>query len=974
MTPSLQRLLLLAALLGGATLASAQPAPAPAPKPTEAETKSADDTEATDGDGTIKAIRLEAVEITGSRIRRLEVEGPSPVSTYDREYIRSTGALTLADFMNYLPQNYTGIGAGRGSAPNELNPEFGQRTETTTPAFNFVLGSSAASPGQTGVSGASLRGLGSGSTLVLVDGRRAAQSGAGNRSTDSRQGFVDLNTIPLGMVDRIEVVTDGASAIYGADAVAGVINVILKKDWTGHELSGTFKGSEHGGGRERSLTLTSGFADGKLRGTVSLSYYDRAPLKASQRSFSKNQDHRSIVAGTNPDGTPIYGRDLRLNWGYPAVVQAQPAVPGDFVALPGIRVVLVPEGATSTPSVSGFIPVTTPVPPNTAVFPTGQRRANTAEFLDIIPASERQGIAGNFTYEISPTLDLYGKFGYNETFGFYNSQPAVSSASAITGFGNFSTLVPAALNPFNQNVIVGMVHYEFGSIWQKTTTRAYDGLIGLRGQVGETWFWDSGFGVQRNRVGQITRSFNGAAISAALSSGRLNPFIDARATGPIHAAVYETMALYPYRNAASELVTWDFQASGHLFEFWGGPVQLAFGGVYNRAENSEVAVNYSTAVTPVVTGSAAEGVRHSRAIFTELSVPFVGKPNAMPGVRRLELQLAGRYEDYSRAGDTTVPKVGFTWVPVESVLLRGSFSEGFRAPALTEYQVANTISTNNTVQDPRRTPPSTTGVTLTRGSNTNIKPETSQNEFYGIIIEPPVAKGLSFGVDYYRTTQENVIQTLSAQTIINNENLFASRITRAAPDATDTSLNQPGRITAVDLSFVNFGKVQNESLDFLVNYDLPWQDLGRWRLVVSATKTLKSTRELAPGLPPVVDEDDTFAPPEWRYNASVFWSKGSWNASLFYTYIDGFATNRAGNSLTFTYPVPSAWKLDVRGGYEFKNGVWRGYGKGLRIVGGIGNVFDEEPPFSDTIFGYNGGLHGSFALGRSYELSFVLPF
>jgi outer membrane receptor protein involved in Fe transport len=949
-----------------------------AAQPAEEEKKAADDGTLEKSVDSTKLIKLERYQVLGTRIRRTESEGPSPVSTYDTEFIRSTGALTLADFMNYLPQNYTGIGAGRSSAPNELNPEFGQRTETTTPAANFVTGASAASPGQTGVSGVSLRGLGSGSTLVLVDGRRAAQSGTGNRSSDSRQGFVDLNSIPLGMVERIDVITDGASAIYGADAVAGVVNIILKKNWVGNELNGTFKGAEHGGGRERSVTLTSGFSKGKLRGTVSVSYYDRADLKASQRSFSKNQDHRGIVAGYNADGSPIAGRDLRLLWGYPAVVQAQGGtVAGNFDAIPGIRVVLVPPGATTTPSVSQFIPTTAIIAPASVTNASGQVRDNTSAYNDLVPASERYGVAGNFTYSVNDRLDIYGSANFTDNRSYYETQPGVSSASATSGFGNFSTLVPAAMNPFNQNVIVGMVHYEFGSVWQKVHTKSAGGLIGARGLIGKTWNWDSAVNYQQNQTAQITRSFNGAAITAALNNAdatqRLNPFIDARAAGINQTAIYEKMAIYPTLDSEGRLLTADFSANGELIDIWGGPVLMAFGATYSKFENENVAVNYTTAVTPVVSTSEVEGSDSSKAGFAELSVPVIGKPNAFTGVRQFDLSLAVRYEDYSQAGDSTVPKYGFTWVPIKSVLLRGSYSESFRAPSLTEYQVANSTITS-TLLDPLRTPASTTGIATFRGQNANIKPETSHTEVLGLIFEPPFAKGLSLSVDYYTTIQKNVIQTLSGQTIVNNAALFSDRITRAAPDTTDTALGQPGRITAVDITFVNFGKIQNESVDFGLDYLIPWQELGRWRVIVSATHTIKSTRELGPGLPPVVDEGDTFAPPAWRYNASLFWSKGPWNASAFYTFIDSFATNRAGNTLTSTYPVASADKIDVRGGYEFKNGVWRGYGKGLRVMGGIGNIMDKEPPFSDTIFGYNGGLHGAWALGRSYELSFVLPF
>ncbi|SDS05149.1 TonB-dependent receptor [Opitutus sp. GAS368] len=923
------------------------------------------------------AIRLATVTVLGTRIRQTESEGPSPVSIYDSEYIRATGAMTLADFLNYLPQTYSGIAAGRGSAPNELNPEFGQRTENSFPSFNFVLGASDAPPGQTGVSGVSLRGLGSGSTLVLIDGRRAAKSGSGNRSTSSQQGFVDLNTIPLGMIDHIEVITDGASAIYGADAVAGVINVVLKRNWQGNELSSSYRASAHGGGRERQVTLTTGFAAGKLSGSVAVDYYDRGELKASDRSFSKNQDHRGVIATYDANGNPVYGRDLRLLWGYPGVVQARTGTLNGITdpAVNPTRFAVINPGVTGTPTLSSF----------TGAFP-GQtngasyiQRANTAQFLDLIPKSERYGVTGNFTYKINDLVEAYGTYSFSDTRGLFNTQPGVTSASTFNGFGNFASIVPAAYNPFGQDIAVGLVDYEFGSVWQKTHTKAHNGLLGVRGKVGQTWQWDTGLNFQHQSADQLTRSFDGSGITAALANTdpaqRLNPFIDARVAGITQAAIYEKMAYYPSRDTSSEARTWDFSADGNLFDLPGGPVKMAFGGTYNRDAVVSDVLNYSTGFSGLVaSANHVQATGHNYAVFGEFSVPVFGKPNALPLLRRLDLDLAGRYESYSTANGEAVPKLGISWVPVKPLLLRAGYSEGFRPPGLTEHLVAPSTSASGSVTDPRRTPATTTGILVTTGTDPVMNSETSKTEFYGLVFEPPVIKGLNFQVNYYRTTQHNVIQTLSPQTLVNNEALFANRITRAAPTAADLALNQPGQITAIDQTFINFGKVVNESVDYMVDYALPAEHLGRWRISFDATQTLASTRELAPGKPPVVDDGDTFAPPKWKFIGSLFWNRGSWNASSFVSYTGGFDTNQAGNSLTFTYPVPSVYKVDVHAGYEFKHGVWRGYGKNLRVQLGINNVFDKKPPFSDTVFGYNGGLHSQLALGRAYEFSFVMPF
>jgi len=970
-------------LLGSAVHAQSTPS-----KPGDAEDLPRMRTQTVEAEKLVKATELEEMRVLGSRIRRPDVEGPSPVIVYDRSYIDATGAMTLADFFNFLPQNYTGISSGRGSTPNEFNPEFGQRTETTSPAINFVTGASSAPPGQTGVSGISLSGLGAGSTLVLVDGRRMVKSGEGNQSSDSRQGFVDLNGIPFGMIERVEVITDGSSALYGADAVGGVVNIILKKNWTGTEISGSYRGAFHGGGHERFANVTSGFSKGRLQVVLSADYYSRADLKASQRSFSKNQDHRGTVAGTLVStGAPSQGRDLRLNWGYPGVVQARTGNLTNFFLPDGTpaRFALVRDGITGNPVLSNF----TASPPSNLNSASGLVRGNTAEFIDIIPESERYNFAGNFTYKFKRSVELYGKVSYADVRGLFESQPGVSSASAFSGFGNYSTVVPATINgvanpynPFGQDVLVGMVHYEFGPASQKTHSKTLLSSIGMRGTFGDTWQWDASYSWQNYKMDKSTRLFNGAAITAALAnpdlSLRLNPFLDARVAGNKQAAIYEAMALYNTVNSDSTEQQVDVSADGDLYRLPGGPIKMAVGSSFYKEENENISVNTREAVTPVPLRTQVGGSRDTIAAFSELSVPVFGKPNAAPLLRRLELQIAGRYEDHEQY-TKFVPKYGIAWVPVQSLLLRASYSEGFRVPFLTEYQVAPTVF-NSTIVDPRRTPASTPNVQVSSGSAPNMGPETSTTEKYGLVFEPPVVKGLTFEVNYTRIEQKNALQRLSATTLVNNEALFQDRIVRAPAAPEDIALNQPGRLTSIDTTFVNFGSILADSLDLRVDYAVPYERLGRWRLSGSASRTLKNQKTLAPGQPPVILEDDTGAPPKWRFLGSLLWDRGPLSGSLFVNYIDGFETNLTGNTFVANnsairyLPTPAVIRVDIRGSYRFPKGVWRGYGKGLVLSGGISNLFDKEPPFSDTAFGYNGALHSNLVLGRSYELSFRLPF
>jgi iron complex outermembrane receptor protein len=920
---------------------------------------------------TTPTLQLEAVEVLGSRIRRTEFDGPSPVSTYGIEEIRATGAMNLADFMRTIPQTYGGVGAGRNSTPDDLNMAAGQRTENALPAIPFVgaspiLGSNA--PVQTGVSGVSLRGLGSGSTLVLVDGRRVAQAGDRNRGSASGQGFVDLNTIPLGLVERIEIITDGASAIYGADAVAGVINIVLKKSWVGTEVNGSIKMTQHGGARERQSTITTGFAglSGRLRGTLAINYYERDPMYASQRSFSKAMDYRDRIQGySTTTGAPVYGTDQRIQWAYPASVQATAAT--GFVSIPGIRVLLAPQGSATTPAISAFERRTVNVPGQTGTTPIaqGQRVTNPAQWTQLVSGSNRRGFTGTATYKILPELETYGTYSYSDSRGGAKTLPAYVANVAVA----------AANNIFGENIQFGMLLPQWGQVSQETRTETHTVTVGVRGKLWETWRWDSGYRWQDGKFHSMNRSFNATAFNALANNNdpaqRFNPFIDERVPGAINqTALLEQTAIYPTVDGRTGLNSFDASANGDLLKIWGGPVRMSFGGSYDKSKNKNTAVAY--AGFPVVaTTTTYLDDRATRAAFGELQVPIFGRPNALPLLQRLEANLAGRYENISDAGSRKVPKYGATWSPIRPILFRGSYSEGFRAPSLTEDRRQTTTSTL-TIVDPARGNQSYQTTSIGR-SNPNLKPETSTNQFYGTVIEPPFVKGLSLNVNYYRTEQRNAIQSISSTVLLNNPALFPDFVVRSAPTAADTAAGYQGLVTTIYSQYVNFGVIRNESLDFGGDYRLPWEKLGRWRLSVNAAKTVKQTRQLTVGSAPINDVGDTYSSPRWNVSSSLYWNKGSWTASSAFSYMSGFRSNQAGVAPT-SYPTPAVHMIDVRGTYEFKNGIWRNYGRGVRVGLGIANLEDAKPPFFGlNIYGFNAGLHGRYAFGRTYEFSLVVP-
>jgi len=963
------------ALSPASVVAQTPPAAAPAKKAEPTSTTTPKPVESIEQATLKPAMKLESVEVLGSRIRRTDLDGPSPVSTYDLDDIRGSGALNLADFLRTIPQTYNGAGAGRNSAPDDLNMFAGQRDETSflgltpPPGGSPILGNTA--PVQTGVSGVSLRGLGSGSTLVLVDGRRVAQAGERNRGSGTGQGFVDLNTIPLGLIEKIEIITDGASAIYGADAVAGVINIVLKKSWVGTEVNGSVKMTQHGGGRERQSTISTGIAalGGKFRGMLGINYYDRAPLYASQRSFSKSADFRTKIQGYNTTtGLPVYGADQRIQWGYPAVVQAT-ATTG-FVSIPGIRVLVAPAGSATTPAISAFERRTTNAPNQnpalTAIIAQGQLNTNPAPWNQLVSGSDRRGLTATGSYEFSKKLEAYSTYSFSDSRGFAQTLPVYVANVTVAPTNNI----------FGEAIQFGMLLPQWGQIWQQTKTQTHTLTVGIRGSLGDSWRWDAGYRTEDQKYHSLSHTFNATAFNVIANANdpaqRFNPFIDERVAGaPSQKALLEQTALYPTVDGRSGLDSFDANANGDLYKIWGGTIRVALGGSYEKGKNTNTAVNF--AGFPVVaTSTSYTDTRITRATFGEIQIPIFGEPNALPLFRRLEANLAGRYEDLSDAGSKGVPKYGATWQPIQPLLIRGGYAEGFRAPSLTEDRRTTAINTTATVVDPARGNQSYQTTSIGR-SNPSLRFETSTNEFLGAVFEPKFATGLSLSVNFYRTVQKDAIQGALGNTIIlNNEALFPGFVERAAPSAADIAAGWKGPITTIYAQRVNFGQIRNESMDVGADYRLPWEKFGRWRISVNGAKTIAQSRQLTFGGAPINDVGDTFSSPRWNIATSLYWRHGSWSANAAHSYMSGYNSNQAGVTPS-TFTTPAMRMIDLRGTYEFKNGVWRKYGKGLRIGFGVANLEDAEPPFFNNIFGFNGGLHGRWAFGRTFEMSFILP-
>jgi len=754
---------------------------------------------------------------------------------------------------------------------------------------------------------------------------------------DGRPTFLDPATLPLGMIAGIDVSQDGSMPSIGAYSGGRIINIRLKPSYVGGEVGGKFSGTFAGGGSSLTTRFSSTSNRGKWRTLVSLELSRNAALSALDREFSRDQDHR-----------PRGGRDFRLSWGYPAVIQSVSGV------LPGVasRVALVAPQPEANASTS---PLFLPGDPAVGATASNQRRFDTARYLSLVPPSERASLNFELSYALTERVRLAFSGSHSRTETRRPGAPPVTPLSA-------TTLVPAALNPFGQDVRVGLVHVEFGATEQRTLSERTQFGLQAGGRWGKAWRWDSRLGHRRDGSRQTTPDLDPALFSLALRQAdpalRFDPFVDA-AWQPVNAHLYPALLGERRSSNLRQSSEIDFSIKGPLAQWRSGAVTLNADAEVEHAERERI----SNRITGgPLTRSQVESI--AQEISAGLNLPFIGTRNPLPGIRRLETQLSGQYMTATDGAGESDADVGLVWAPSKAVLFRGRTSINVETPTR-EFAAGADRIVGESLIDPRRGGETLSDVQAITRSLAVAESEESELTSFGVTLEPPRLKGLRVTTTYRDRRLHRLYQNrFAVQDVVNNELTLTGRVTRLPPSAEDAAQGRPGVITTVDLTPGNTGEASQSGLDFSVEYRMPEKAFGALRVTVSAERQLNSRYEILPGVPFVQESGGRFRRPEWSGDGSLAWSRRGGNASLRVRYSGALAAT--GTSLN---AIGATTLVDLNAGYRFQSKPSPlARKKDLRFTVGIGNVFDEPPPWVDHVNGFRSGS----PLGRTYSLALTL--
>lgn len=855
--------------------------------------------------------QLEEIVVVGTHIRGIEVVG-ADVITLDREYIELSGIASTTELIQSMPQNF-----GLGNEAGEWN------AVASESGLNYGFSPSV-----------NLRGLGSDSTLMLLNGRRSASGGdAGN--------FVDLNTIPTTAIERIDILADGASAIYGSDAVGGVVNVVLRDDYDGAETRIRYA---PGTSDIDEIQFNQMFGKSWDSGNIlfSYEYYDRSELKSADREYTRNSDLSSLGGGnysttsSNP-GNILDPSTFQPGWAIPTGQDGTGLTPVDLIDL-------------------------SPVTGN----PDAVNLQNIREGSYVLPKQERHSVFLSASQALSKTVDVFAEIRYSiRDFEFL-----------FQDFGGF--LVVPSTNAFFVDPVGGSqsLFYQYSFVDDFGPSRgvgdveSLGGVLGATFSVGDSWELElyGSHGSEdtfRLSTGIPNREFMAVALADPDPATAFNPFADGSNTNPATLATIEGWATI---DIESELTTFNVIAEGDLFNMPGGTAKLAIGGEIRNQSLSSNFIDGITTSEPIL-GSALAIYNLDRdigAAFAEVYLPFVTDQNSRPGIKNLAVSISGRYEDYSDFGDTFNPKLGLSWSPVESLKFRSTVGTSFRAPLLTELNTNNNFYQTRNRVDPTPADPSNRTLALTlRGNSPDLIPQEGETWTAGFDLVPDALPGLEIGLTYFDTTVENVIRRPDAvaatvfldpglapiiryvDTINNPDDLADVVALLNDPFCTHSSCaTPPDQIEAiVDTRVQNVAKADLSGLDLSVAYAFE-TSAGAFDLSLYASYLFDFKQQLLNG--PAIDKVDTIANPNsLNLRSSLSWNSGGMHATVTAIHIGDYIDNLGSLDCSLTpCPVRSWTTWDLQLGYDF--GDRSGFLNDTRLWLTVQNVLDKDPPFVDV--------------------------
>lgn len=894
------RTTLAALLLGLALPAAAQTAATPAPvKPTDNK-KVVVEEKQPEADG--ETLKLETVQVTGSRIRTLVGEQTAlPVLTLDQIELERRGVTRLADIRWAIPQ----MGGTVGFNDN-LNNGGTSRAQQVSTSFN-------------------LRGLGGNSTLVLVDGRRVPRTG--QEAPGGAGGREDFNVdgIPVSAIERIDVLPQSAGAIYGAEGIAGVINIVLKKNYTGAQLNVTYDNTFDSDVGQTTVALTAGYRKGKLSTFLTASYEHQNGLASRDRWFAAKSAFPEFGGSvTFLNSQPASGAGSLSSTSFPQ---------NGGASLPGLttNIVGLPAGSNGSTAANSAFTTTVPVPQDPAAYSM------------LIDPANRRSVVFKADYDFAKWLKPYAEARWSE---FEND--SLGAPPQLT----FQASLPAgyAGNPFASSVFLRKNFYDLPVIETISKQQNLGLVFGVRGDLFRDWRYDLGVSYARNivRDDPVSAPFVSALVSTAINNADpakrpILAYDSATVKDPNPAGLLDSLRpLFPHRDT-SEVYNYTFQADGTVWDGWAGPVKLALGGETQQEKVKFFRTPGDSSLSFVLTAPFS---RRTTAAFAEISVPLLSEKQHLPLVHRLEAGAAIRAEDYSDIGAATSPGFHAIFQPVKWLTVRASQAEGFKSPKLQDLLAPVFTGTSNltvasNVRDTLRGGELVLGTVNTiSGGNKALSPETSKTKNWGIVVDVPGKwfKGLSFSADHYDLVYKDRIGGPARQVLID---FFPERVTRSPASPSDPA-GYAGLITGFNTSNINLSNVRTRGWDYQVTYQRSTSFGG-----LSTAFALSEPGKVITRATPAATPTASIQPK--RLSGSLFWERGAWGAGVVVNYQGRYLISGITN-LTLSYPPYIEWNPQVS--YNFgKNAAfndrsgpwWNHLLADSKLMLTVINAFNNEP-------------------------------